>query len=434
MLAAVDGAREHGGALQRRLLRRSQRAEAVVPVVQVDERLVGRHAHGGLRVEEVEGEAEVDERRELADLVVHDAGEDVPRHVELLELGDVGELLRDGPDEHVAADVDDGGVHQQAHLQRQAAVELVVEEDDLVQRLHHPADALGDAPDEGVVGEDDDRRRGVAEVLRDVSDEPVGVDEDGVQVLVEERRRQVALEVVEPEVEVLERHHLEADVGEDADEAVVADVELVQERQPGHALGDDAAEAVGVDVEEGEVGEEAELGGKVPGDVGAVEVDPGDHHDLGVVQRLHTDDAVVLAHVAADPVGGEALGVGVEGALPGLQRDVRAAEARVGEAARGGAEAVVELEVRRKVAALAAAGLFHGQQLAVRDVRGFRARHRLHAARGQAGGQEEQRRHEAPDVGQEPQRRVHEGASERAGGGRHPPRRRGVLWRPAGGP
>jgi hypothetical protein len=412
MLAAVDGAREHGGALQRGLLRRAQRAEAVVPVVKVDERLVGRHAHSGLRVEEVEGEAEVDERRELADGLVHDAREDVPGHVELLELGNVGQLLGDGADEHVPADVDDGGVHQQSHLQRQAPVQLVVEEDDLVQRLHHAADALGDTPDEGVVGEDDDGRRGVAEVLRDVPHEPVGVDEDGVEVLVEERRRQLALEVVEPEVEVLERHHLEADVGEDAHEAVVADVELVQQRQPRHALGDDATEAVGVDVEEGEVGEQAELGGKVPGDVGAVEVDPGHHHDLGVVQRLHADDAVVLAHVAADPVGGEALGVGVEGAFPGLQRDVRAAEARVGEGPRAGAEAVVELEVRRQVACLAAAGLLHGQQLAVRDVGGLRARHRLHAARGQAGGQEQQRRHEAP-VGQEPQRRVHEGASGR---------------------
>jgi hypothetical protein len=261
VLATVDGARKHGGALQRGLLRRAQRAEAVVPVVEVDERLVGRHAHGGLRVEEVEGEAEVDERRELADGLVHDAGENVPGHVELLQLGYVGELLGDGADEHVPADVDDGGVDQQAHLQRQAPVELVVEEDDLVQRLNHAADALGDASDEGVVGEDDDGRRGIAEVLGDGPYEAVGVDEDGVEVLVEERRRQLALEVVEPEVEVLERHHLEANVGEDAHEAVVADVELVQQRQPRHALGDDAAEAVGVDVEEGEVCEQAELRG-----------------------------------------------------------------------------------------------------------------------------------------------------------------------------
>jgi hypothetical protein len=412
VLATVDGARKHGGALQRGLLRRAQRAEAVVPVVEVDERLVGRHAHGGLRVEEVEGEAEVDERRELADGLVHDAGENVPGHVELLQLGYVGELLGDGADEHVPADVDDGGVDQQAHLQRQAPVELVVEEDDLVQRLNHAADALGDASDEGVVGEDDDGRRGIAEVLGDGPYEAVGVDEDGVEVFVEERRRQLALEVVEPEVEVLERHHLEADVGEDAHEAVVADVELVQQRQPRHALGDDAAEAVGVDVEEGEVGEQAELGRQVPRDVGAVEVDPGHDRDLGVVQRLRADDAVVLAHVLADPVGGVALGVGVEGAAPGLQRDVRAAEARVGEV--GGADAVVELEVRRQVAALAGAGLLHGQQLAARDVGGLRARHRLHAAGGHAGCQEQQRCHEAP-IGQQPERRVHEG--ERAGGG-----------------
>jgi hypothetical protein len=336
---------------------------------------------------------------------VHDAGQDVPGAVELLELGDVGELRRQGPDEDVAADVDDGGVLQHPHLQRHAPVEPVVEQVDLVQRPRHPPDALGDAPGEPVVGDDDHRRRRVAEVLRDVADEAVGVDEDGVEVLVEEARRELALEVVEPDVEVLERGHLEADEGEGPHEAVVAGVELVEDGQPRHALGDDAAEAVGVDVEEGEVGEEAELGREVPGDVGAVEVDAGDDGDLGVVEGLGTDDAVVGAHVVADPVGGVALGVGVEGAAPGLERDVGAAEARVGEV--GGANAVVELEVRREVAGLADAGLLHGHELAVRDVGGLRAGHRLHAAGGEAGGQEEQRRREAAIAGEEPERRAH---------------------------
>jgi hypothetical protein len=39
----------------------------------------------------------------------------------------------------------------------------------------------------------------------------------------------------------------------------------VEDAEARHALGDDPAEAVGVDVEEGEVGEQAQLRGQVPG-------------------------------------------------------------------------------------------------------------------------------------------------------------------------
>jgi hypothetical protein len=212
MLAAIHRTRQHRRALERGLLCRPQVAEAVAGVVEVHLGLVGRHARPGLGVEEVVGEAEVDERGHLADGLVHDAGEDVLGHVELLELAAAGELLGQRADEAVAADVDDGGVDEQADLERQAAVEGVVEEDDLVEGVDHLADALGDAADELVVGEDDDGGGGVAEGLRDGSDEAVAVDEDGVVLPVEERGREVALEVVEADAEVLERDHLEADV------------------------------------------------------------------------------------------------------------------------------------------------------------------------------------------------------------------------------
>jgi hypothetical protein len=347
---------------------------------------------------------------------VHDAGEHVARHVELLQLFEVGELLRERADERVAADVDDRGVGEQAELGREAAVEAVVEEDDLVERFDHPAYAPGDAADELVVGDDDDGGGGVAEGLRDGPHEAVGVDEDRVEVLVEEPRGQVPLEVVEADVEVLERGHVERDRRERADEAVVADVELVQQRQPRHGLGDDAAEAVAVDVEEGEVGEEAELRREVPGDVGAVEVDPGDDRHVGVVEGLDADDAVVGADVGAYPVGRVGFGVGVEGAAPGLQRDVRAAEARVGE--RVGAQPVRELLLRAGVRGEVAAGLLDGEELPVSDVRGLRARQALDGGAG--GGQEEERGRQAAAA--EVRRRIH-GPSPRGCLGR---RRRGA--------
>lgn len=304
--------------MQRGLLCRAERAEAVVSVVEVHLGLVRWHARGRLGVEEVEGEAEVDERWELADGLVQDATEHVPGHVELLQLVDVGDLLGQCADKAIAGDIDDRGVLQKPDLERQTAVKLVVEEDDLVECLDHAADALGYTTNELVVGEHDDRGGGVAEGLRDRAHEAVAVDEDGVEVLVEELQREVALEVVEADVEVLEGDHVEADVGEDTDEAVVADVELVEDGEAGHCPRDDPAEAVGVDVEEGEVGEEPEFGGQVAGDVGAVEVDAGHHRGVGLVQRIRADDAVVGAHVGAHPIVRVPLGVRVEGPPPCL--------------------------------------------------------------------------------------------------------------------
>jgi hypothetical protein len=122
---------------------------------------------------------------------VHDASEDVLVHVKLLELAVAGELLGQRANKAVATDVDDGGVDEQADLEEEAAVEGVVEEDDLIEGVDHLADAVGDASDELVVGEDDDGGGGVAEGLRDGSDEVVAVDEDGVVLLVEERGREV---------------------------------------------------------------------------------------------------------------------------------------------------------------------------------------------------------------------------------------------------
>ena len=359
--AAIDGVREHRRALKRRLLLWTPAMEAVAAVVERHRRVHGRHARLCLDAEEVVREAEVGESRELADALFHGAGELVPRHVELLQPGHVDEPLRQRANERVPADVHHRGVDELGELRRDAAVEAVVEKHELVERAGHAADAARDASYEGVVREHHHGGRRVAEVVRDEADEAVAVDEDGVEVLVEEVRRQGAVEVVEPEVEVLEHGDLQHDVGEAADEAVVADVELVEEREAAEALGDDAAEAVGVDVEEGDIGEQAELGGEVARDVAAVEVDARDDGGLGVVEGRDARDAEVGAHVGSDPAAGEVLGVGVYGAAPGLERDVRAAQALVGE---GDVHVDVELEVVGEVAV----ALTQGQQLPPRDV------------------------------------------------------------------
>lgn len=95
---------------------------------------------------------------------------------------------------------------------------------------------------------------------------------------------------------------------------------------------DDAAEAVGVEVEEGEVSEEAELGGQVPGDVRVVEVDAGDDAQGGVGRRRGAVYAEVGADAGADPVAGQVLRVREDGRLlPRLKGNVGLPKPRVGE-------------------------------------------------------------------------------------------------------
>nr|CAB3464131.1 unnamed protein product [Digitaria exilis] len=167
---------------------------------------------------------------------------------------------------------------------------------------------------------------GYTGVVRERGAEAVVVEEDGVEGAVEELPRDGALEVVEPEVEELERREVEHDGGERADEAVVAEVELDEEAEPAEGRGDEAAEAVGVEVEQREVGEEAELRGEVPRDVAVVEVDAGDGELPGAghpPRQRRAVDAGVVADPRAHPVGGEVAWVGEDGLLlPRLQRDV----------------------------------------------------------------------------------------------------------------
>lgn len=93
--------------------------------------------------------------------------------------------------------------------------------------------------------------------MRNAKPEPVVVEENGIEILIKELRRNGAFELVKTKIQVLEGRQGEHYFGEVAHEAVVADVQLMKQLQSPQTGGDDAAEAVGVDVEESEVGEEA---------------------------------------------------------------------------------------------------------------------------------------------------------------------------------
>jgi hypothetical protein len=128
-----------GGALRRRALRGGA-GDAVPPPV--------RRGGGapGARVEEVVLVGEVPEGPlQPAHGRRHGPPEEVARHVELLDGRHPGDAPRERALEVVAADVEDGDLAEQAHLRRDAAAELVVDEHDLVERGGHPPDRGRDA-------------------------------------------------------------------------------------------------------------------------------------------------------------------------------------------------------------------------------------------------------------------------------------------------
>jgi len=125
------------GALLRRPLRGAV-GQAVAPVA------VPRHdarARRRLAREEVVGEGEVLEARQVAYPRRYGAGEQVVRDVQLLQLPHERELRRQRAGELVEADVEHGELPQQADLRREAGGEAVVDEQDLVERAGHVGDA-----------------------------------------------------------------------------------------------------------------------------------------------------------------------------------------------------------------------------------------------------------------------------------------------------
>jgi hypothetical protein len=81
------------------------------------------------------------------------------RDVQLLQLPHQGELRRQQAGELVEADIEHGELPQQTDLRREAGGEAIVDEKDLLERAGHGCDARREAAAEGVVREDNDRRR-----------------------------------------------------------------------------------------------------------------------------------------------------------------------------------------------------------------------------------------------------------------------------------
>ncbi|CAA7403051.1 unnamed protein product [Spirodela intermedia] len=288
-------------------------------------------ARRGLSSEKVVRVGEVLQVRKQADALGNFAGQEVVSYIQLLQADHPAEARRQRPDQLVVADVQHRQAREKPDLRREARPKAVVYDNDLVESLGHVAEARREATLEVVVGEDDHRHRRVAEVVGEIEGEAVVVDENGIEILVEELTRHLSLELVESDVEELERREAEDHPGELAGETVVAQIELEEELQILKLVRDRAAEAVRVDVEQREVLQQAELLRKIPGDVPVVEIYAGDHGDVPVIERRGAEHAGVLADAGSDPVAGQIERIGEDSLLPGLESNVGGAEARVWE-------------------------------------------------------------------------------------------------------
>jgi len=226
-------------------------------------------------------------------------------HIQLLQLLHPSDLIRNGPLQLVVAHIQHRQILQQPDLLGQARFQPVIHQYNLIQRVGHVTETGRHAPVKTVIRKHNHRNGRVPDIIGQTRREPVVVDEDRVQILVEERSRDLSLELVESDVEKLERRQLQDDGGELSGESVVAQIELEQQLQTGELVRHDSAEPIRVDVEQCEIGEEAELLRQVSGDVAVVEVDAGDDVDLRLVQGQAAEDAGIVADVGSDPVSGQ---------------------------------------------------------------------------------------------------------------------------------
>lgn len=169
-----------------------------------------------------------------------------------------------------------------------------------------------------VIRQDDHRNRRIPKVIRKVKHEPVMVDENRVQRLVEKLLRDCPFELIEPQIQEFQGRKLKNDLGKLSGEPVVAQIQLEEKLQFLELVRDSTAEPIRINVEQCEIHQKTELLREVSGDVAVVEVDAGDGTDLGIIERRSAENSGVIADIGSDPVSGEIVGIGENGFLPCL--------------------------------------------------------------------------------------------------------------------
>ena len=149
-------------------------------------------------------EREVLQIRQAANTLRHIASKLILRNVDNLQALHIFHPMRQVPYKPVPADIKNRGRVQQRDFFGQTSGQKIIRHDEFIQLASHHPDAARNAPDELIMRHHDHRNRGITQVFGYGRVKSIVVDEDGIQILVKQRRRQLAFEIIEPEIEELE--------------------------------------------------------------------------------------------------------------------------------------------------------------------------------------------------------------------------------------
>lgn len=206
--------------------------------------------------EVVEGVGEVLQPRQLADGGRNLSGEAVVRHIQLLQLPHAADLRRQRPLQVVEAHIKHRQLLEHPNLRRQTTGEVIVHQNQLVQRLPHLPNAGRNTTAEIIIRQNQHRNRRVPQILRNAEPEPVVIQEQSIQILIENLRRNTAFEVVKPQIQKLQRRQRQHHLRKPSDEPIVTQIQLEQQLQLLKARRNNTTEPIRVDMEQRQIGEE----------------------------------------------------------------------------------------------------------------------------------------------------------------------------------
>ncbi|CAN1133541.1 hypothetical protein LINPERHAP2_LOCUS7733 [Linum perenne] len=239
------------------------------------------------------------------------------RNIQTLNVLQLRKARRNRSHKSTIAAIKHGHVLKVPDLRREATTEVVPSKDHLLNSRHHP-NAMRDTPCQIVESQCDNAHSGVPKILRNGAREPVVVQEQRIEPLPKDLRRQTTFKVVEPKVNELGLFPAQHCLRERPHEPVVADIELVHDRHVAKRLGNDPAKPVRVEMQQGQVSQQPQLRGEVPSDVSVVEIDTSDDIQFRAVDRLGAEDSRVRANIRPNPCSRDISRVRVDALLPRL--------------------------------------------------------------------------------------------------------------------
>jgi hypothetical protein len=178
------------------------------------------------------------------------------------------------------------------------------------------------AASEIVVCKHHNRNCGVAYCVRNVACEPVVIQDQSIEIHLKDFWRQTALEIVEPDINILDVWPFENNIGEMTNKTIVTDIKFIHKFKLGQAFRYNSTKPVRVDVEQCKICHKPQFRRKETGNVSLVKINAGNNTQFGVIKRRCAKHTIIGAHIGTIPVAGGVEWVRVHSLFPGLEGNV----------------------------------------------------------------------------------------------------------------